>query len=235
LLPGGLGVYHGLFFGFAVVGLLLFFLYSSIRSTAFSLPSARSGLGSLGERARKDLTRISFLFSVDAFGGSFVSVYVLTSWFLLTYGVSSVGLGTIFSVTSVITAASVYVAASIGLRLGNLRTMVYTHLISNLLLIGMPLAGALAPALLLLFLRQGLSQMDVPTRQALMAEMFQSDERVTAFALSNTARSVASFAGGPVNTGLLALGALSGVLFVGGFSKIGYDLAIFYSYRKRYR
>lgn len=233
--PGGLGVYRVLFLGFAVVGVVLLAIYSSLQGPQFSKPSPRPGLSGLSPRARKDLTLLSGLFSVDAFGGSFVSQYVLSAYFLLTYHVGSGTLGETFFVASLVTAFSVYLAARLAYRLGNLRTMVYTHLASNGLLIGIPLAGSLAGALALLFARQSLSQMDVPTRQAMMTETFAKEERVAAFALTNTARSLSSFAGGPVGTALLAEGLVSGLLFTGGFSKIFYDVAIFVAYRERFR
>jgi predicted MFS family arabinose efflux permease len=232
---GGVDLFRWIFVGFAVGGAAMLAIYSTLRSARFSRPSERTGVEALSPEAIKDLRNLSALFSVDAFGGSFVSQYVLSSYFLIVYGVSSSALGGIFFVTSVIVAGSVYVAAKIAGRLGNLRTMVYTHLSSNVLLVAIPLAGSLDGALLFLFARQSLSQMDVPTRQALMAEMFRSEERTAAFALSNTARSVSTFAGGPVGTALLAEGSVSSLLLLGGFSKIIYDLAIFAAYRKRLR
>lgn len=231
LLAGGLLVYRGLFAGFAAVGVLMLALYSTLASVGFRAGPTRRPLA--GE-SRKELTRLSTLFSVDAFGGSFVSQYVLATWFLLTYGLSAHSLGEIFTVTSVIVAFSVYGASKIARVLGNLRTMVLTHLVSNLFLLAIPFAGSLFVALALLFLRQSLSQMDVPTRQALMTEIFVKEDRVTAFAVTNTARSVASFAGGPFNAALLSLGAVSGLLFTGGISKIIYDVTIFAQYRNRF-
>lgn len=234
-MAGGISVFRWLFVGFALSGMVLFAVYSTLRTPHFSRLSGRPGLEILRPEAKRDLRALSALFSLDAFGGSFVSQYVLSSFFLIAYGVSSSALGGIFFVTSVIVAGSVYLAGRVALRVGNLRTMVYTHLVSNALLIGIPLAGTLPGALAFLFARQSLSQMDVPTRQALMAEMFSGDERVAAFALSNTARNVSTFAGGPVGTALLAEGFVSGLLLVGGFSKIFYDLAIFIAYRNRFR
>ncbi len=233
-IPGGMLVYRLLFAGFAIVGGILLIVYTSLHTDRFE---ARGALATepLTENSRRELTRLSGLFSIDAFGGSFVSQYVLSSWFLLTYGTSRETVGSIFFVTNIIVVFSVYGAAKIAEILGDLRTMVYTHLVSNAFLIAIPLAGSLPGALSLLFLRQAFSQMDVPTRQALMSEIFQDKERVRAFAVSNTARSVSAFAGGPVNTAFLASGFLSGLLFTGGLSKIAYDLLIYASYRKRYK
>ena len=84
-------------------------------------------------------------------------------------------------------------------KLGNLRTMVYTHLLSNVFLLLIPLAGSLIGAILFLFLRQSVSQMDVPTKQAFMAQIFNDQDRVSANAITNTFRSVASLFGAPIS------------------------------------
>jgi len=235
VLPGGLAVYMALFVGFALVGVLLFAIYSTLGAIESILGGERPGLEHLSEAAHKDLTRLSVLFSVDAFGGSFVSTYVLSSWFLLTYRVPALGLAGIFSTTSVLVVVSIYTAGLIAGKLGNLRTMVYTHLVSSIFLVAIPLAGSLPGALAFLFFRQSLSQMDVPTRQALMTEIFRKEERVSAYAISNTARSLAAFAGSPVGAFFFGLGLLSAPIFAGGLSKIIYDFLIFGTFSKRYR
>ncbi len=232
--PGGLEVYRAIFLGYALVGVLLVFLYSSLRGIE-SERVRTAGLGNMGKESRKEVARLSGLFSVDAFGGSFVATYVLSYWFLIVYGLDSAGLAEIFTVTNVIVAISAYAAVPIARRLGNLRTMVYTHLVSNVFLLGIPLAGSLVGSLTFLFLRQSLSQMDVPTRQALMTEMFPKDERVPAYAVTNTARTVATFAGSPVITVMFTAGLLSGPILSGGISKIAYDIAVYLTYRRRFR
>ena len=50
-------------------------------------------------------------------------------------------------------------------RFGLLRTMVFTHLPSNVLLVAVAFAPNLATAIVLLLARTALSQMDVPTRR----------------------------------------------------------------------
>lgn len=236
--PGALGnsltAFQAVFGGFSLAGVALFILYSRLRGLDASR-AVKPGLASLSPQAKKDVTLLSSLFSIDAFGGVFVTTYLLTIWFNAAFGLQLEALGTIFFVASVAAAASTYGAALIALRIGNLRTMVYTHLFSSGLLILMGLAGSLPLAVLFLFLRQSFSQMDVPTRQALMTDMFTREERVQAYAVTNTVRSGGSFFGGPVAAGILALGAVSAIPFVGGGIKVAYDLLIFTAYRKRYR
>ncbi len=238
--PGFLGnttpVFQGLFLAFGAVGLLLFLLYSRLdaldsKDQGRSIPVQPN----LSPSSRREVTRLSALFSVDAFGGSFVSQYVLSYWFLQTYSVSGQELAGIFFITNVIAAASIYGAALIAVRFGNLRTMFFTHVASNVFLVLIPFAGSLVGALVFLFLRQSVSQMDVPTRQALMTDMFPSDERVAVYAVTNTTRSGGAFVGGPVTSALYAFGLLSGPILVGGFSKLVYDFAVYGSYRRKFR
>jgi len=133
---------------------------------------------------------------------------------------------------NVITAISIFGATLIAERLGNLRTMVSSHLISSVFLTVIPFAGSLTLALLFLFLRQSMSQMDVPTRQAFMAEIFSDQDRVRANATTNTFRSVGSLFGGPLSGVMYALGLTSVPIVVAGVSKISYDIAIYTSYRR---
>lgn len=236
--PGLLGNSHvafqAVFAGFGLAGAVLLVVYTKLRGLE-SGRAARPGLANLSPQARTDVKRLSGLFSLDAFGAVFVTTYLLSIWFNSTYGLQLETLGAIFFVATVISALSTYGAALIALRIGNLRTMVYTHLVSSAFLVLMGLAGSLLLALAFLFLRQSLSQMDVPTRQALMTEMFQRGERVQAYAVTNTLRSTGSFFGGPVAAGILGLGLVSAIPFAGGGTKILYDLMTFATFRKRYR
>jgi hypothetical protein len=77
--------------------------------------------------------------------------------------------------------------------------------------------------------------MDVPTRQALMGDMFGRNQRVSAYAITNTARSLSAFLGGPVGAVMIALGLVSGPILAGGLSKFAYDFAIYGTFRKRFR
>lgn len=236
--PGLLGntlvSFQLIFLAFAFVGSLLLLVYSRLGGLEAGW-TTKHGLGNLDAQARKDVLSLSGLFAADAFGGVFVSTYLLSIWFHATYGLTLTFLGPLFFVASVVAAGSTYAAAAVAEKIGNLRTMVYTHLISSTLLILMAVAGSLLLATAFLFLRQSLSQMDVPTRQALMTDMFQREARVQAYSVTNTVRSVGSFLGGPVAAGILGAGFVSGILFAGGGSKILYDLAIFAKYRRRYR
>ena len=229
-----IAAFRAVFAGFAVAGLILFATYTGLHGVE-SGRATRPGLANLTSQGKRDLARLSGLFSVDAFGGVFATTYLLTIWFNSTYGLSLTAIGPVFFVATLISAASTYGAAFIAVRVGNLRTMVYTHMASNAFLILMGAAGSLVLALTFLFLRQSLSQMDVPTRQALMTEMFQKEERVQAYAVTNTLRSAGTFLASPVSAAMLGAGLVGGIPFAGGATKVAYDLMTFFAYRKRYR
>jgi len=235
-LGGGLLVYRGLFAVFAAMGALLLVIYGSLTGIeAVNESAGETGLSGTNPVVRREVARLSALFSVDAFGGSFASVYVLTYWFHVSYGAGPAFLGTVFFATNLISAVSVYGAGVIATKLGNLRTMFSTHLVSNVFLILIPFAGSLAASISFLFLRQSTSQMDVPTRQALMGEMFGQNQRVSAYAITNTARSLSAFLGGPVSALMFAFGLLAGPILAGGLSKVAYDFAIYGTFRRRFR
>ena len=224
------------FLGLTASGAVMLAIYYGLRGIEpGSLVVARPGLASFRPRALRDLRNLSALFSVDAFGGGFVSQSMLSYWFYATYRTPLASLGEIFAVANVITALSIYAASMMADRIGNLRTMVYTHLLSNAFLVLVPVGGTLAWAVSFLFLRQSLSQMDVPTRQAMMAELFEDEERVAANALTNTFRTVSSTVSPYVAGYMMSYDALWGPLWAGGFIKMAYDLSIYLSYRHRVR
>ena len=117
------------------------------------------------------------------------------------------------------------VAPLIAQRIGLVPTMVGTHLPSNVLLALVAFAPTFPVAAALLLARTTLSQMDVPTRQALVMTVTTPPERKAAAATTNAARySVRPFA--PLLGGVLQQVSLGAPLLVAGVVKGGYDLAL---------
>lgn len=230
-LDNSLTAFHLLYLVYALVGALLFVLYLGLGDLEASRDGAPRQIRQPSPKASKDIARISALYSIDAFGGGFVTQSLLTYWFFLVYHLSLVDLGIIFFIANVITTLSIFAAALIGERVGNLRSMVVTHLVSSLFLTAIPFAGSFTLALALLLLRQSMSQMDVPTRQAFMAEVFDAQDLVRANSTTNTFRSVGGLLGGPISGVLYAAGLVSLPIVTAGVSKILYDFAIYLSYR----
>ena len=153
-------------------------------------------------------------------------------WFQQRYGVAPGALGSIFFAANILAGLSALYAVRLAKRIGLLRTMVYTHIPSNVLLILVPLMPNLPLAIAMLLLRFSISQMDVPTRQAYTMAVVAPDERSAAAGVTGIARTTGA-AISPVLAGpLLAVPALSGSLFIlAGGLKILYDLLLYRSFR----
>jgi MFS family permease len=131
----------------------------------------------------------------------------------------------VFFVIGVLQTVSFLAAGSLGARFGLLRTMVFTHLPSNVLLLCIPLAPTLPAAIALLLARTALSQMDVPTRQAYVMALVEPTERTAAAAYTNTARYVVRPVGPLLAAGAVSLG-LGAPFVIAGSIKGTYDLVL---------
>ena len=182
-------------------------------------------------RSRRIVVRLSALFALDSFGGGFVPQTFIAYLFVRKYGASPDTLAIVFFAIGILQAISFQGAVRLARRIGLLRTMVFTHLPSNLLLVAVAFAPNLTTAIGLLLARFLLSQADVPTRQAYVMAVVEPSERVAAAAYTNTARYVTRpiaplLAGAALRAGLGAPFVIAGVL------KSVYDLGLYAQFRK---
>ncbi len=193
--------------------------------------SARTFLG-LG-KSRKIVLKLSGLFALDSFGGGFVVQSFAAYWFYLRFGAEPKTLGGIFFAANVFAGISALLASRLAIRIGLIRTMVVTHLPSNLLLIAIPLMPTLPLAVVVLLLRFSISQMDVPTRQSYTMAVVEPSERSAAGGFTGVARTTGA-AISPLLAGFLfAHPALINIPFyIAGTLKVVYDLLIYFSFRK---
>jgi MFS family permease len=182
---------------------------------------ARNRLGT----SRGIVQRLAALFAVDAAGGGLVTAGFLSYFFAQRYHVSVASLGWLFFSVSVVQAVSVALAPRLARRFGLVATMVGTHLPSNVLLAAVAFAPSFPVAVVLLLARTTLSQMDVPTRQALVMTVVTPSERTAAAAVTNAARYVVRPIG-PLVAGVVQQIALGAPLVVAGAVKAGYDVAL---------
>ena len=143
-------------------------------------------------RSRGVVAKLAALFSIDAFAGGFVVQGLMAYWFHLRFGLDTPALGVIFFGTNLLTAFSLLAAAPIARRFGLLNTMVFTHIPSNVLLILVPLMPSVELAVMMLFARHLLSQLDVPTRQSYSMAIVDPDERSAAAGFTSVARNAAA-------------------------------------------
>jgi predicted MFS family arabinose efflux permease len=173
--------------------------------------------------------RLAALFSLDSFGGGFIVQSLLVLWLYRRFHLSTETAASIFFAVGLLAAFSQLVSARIARRIGLIRTMVYTHLPSNVFLVLAGIMPTVELAVLFLVLRAGLSQMDIPARQSYVMSVVPPEERAAAASITNVPRSLAA-AIPPLFTGLL-LGQTSfgWPLVIGGVLKAIYDILLYFA------
>ena len=218
---------------YAALGLVLAFLFTRVSRDAEATPTEAAASGGprrwLGIHAsRHVVAKLSGLFTVDAFAGGFVVQSFAAYWFYLRFGVNPATLGAIFFWANILSGISALLASRMASRFGLIRTMVLTHLPSNILLLLVPLMPNLKLAVLALLLRFSISQMDVPTRQSYTMAVVSPEERSAAAGITGVARTTGA-AISPLFVGFLfARPALINVpFFIAATLKIVYDLLLY--------
>ena len=218
----------------------LLLLLSAIASLALSrnaehgaapLGGGLARAGRLSPGSRRVIGRLSALFLVDATGGGFLTTAWLSWFFAERFGSSPQAIGGLFFAARALNALSHLAAAALARRIGLVNTMVFTHIPSSLLLVSVAIAPSFPVAAALFLLREGLVEMDVPTRQSYVMALVRPEERTLASGITHLVR-MAGWALGSLLAGwTVQEGALVGPLIVGAALKIGYDLALWRGFR----
>ncbi len=228
------GNYEWAFAGYAGLGIatLLCFLSLSpvVELAGSSQRTALSG-NRLNPQSRRIIFGLAGLFGLDSLGGGFVVQSLIVYWFNLEFGIGVGVLGPLFSAIELIKALSYLIAVRLADRIGLVNTMVFTHLPSNLFLIGIPLMPAFPLAIALLLLRHTLSQMDVPTRQSYVVAVVPPEDRTVATGITNVTRTVTRIISPSIAGLALQITGAGLPFFIGGTLKIVYDLALFVRFK----
>jgi MFS family permease len=227
--------YRAVVFLYAALGLALALLFLRL-STSVEVnriangPVVSSGVASiLGiARSRNVVLKLSGLFALDSFAGGFVVQSFAAYWFYLRFDVRPAALGAIFFWANVFAGISALFATRLAARIGLIRTMVVTHLPSNVLLILVPLMPNLSWAVVVLLLRFSISQMDVPTRQSYTVAVVPAEERSAAGGFTGVARTTGA-ALSPLFVGFMFARSswINVPFFLAGALKILYDLLLY--------
>jgi MFS family permease len=177
------------------------------------------------------IRRLAALFALDSFAGGFVLQSLVAYFLHERYGLGLPALGQIFLGSQLVTAASLLLAPAAARRFGLLNTMVVSHLISNVFLIAIAAAPAAWAAVVLLYARQLLSQMDVPTRQAYVMAVVEDHEREAAATTTTLWRTVAQAVSPTVTGWVMASVALAAPFVLGGGLKIVYDAILWVTFK----
>ena len=177
------------------------------------------------------IRRLAVLFALDSFAGGFVLQSLVAYFLHERYGLGLEALGQIFLGAQLVTAASLLLAPRAARRFGLLNTMVVSHLVSNVFLIAIAAAPTAWAAVALLYARQLLSQMDVPTRQAYVMAVVEDHEREAAATTTTLWRTVAQAVSPTVTGWVMASVALAAPFVLGGGLKIVYDLMLWATFK----
>ena len=198
-----------------------------------AIPDASSvGLRQLSPQSRPIVTKLSLLFLLDAFGGGFIGSALFAYFFAERFGVGPAHVALLFAAGRMLSAFSHFAAAWLAKRIGLVNTMVYTHIPSSLLLFTIVAADDFVLAAALFLLREGLNEMDVPTRQSYVMAVVRPEERLATAGITSLVRS-GGWAAAPVFAGMLMqVGGLGLPLVFAGVAKISYDLLLWREFRK---
>jgi len=217
---------------FAGSGVALAILYTTLSRAVEAVPETHPDLRGGLRRSRRIVFGLTGLFAADALAGGFVVQSLVVLWFHQRFGVDLESLGVLFFGANLLAALSYLPAAWLSERFGLLRTAVFTHLPSNILLACVPLMPTWPLAAAMLLARQALSNMDVPTRQAYTMAIVTPGERAAAAGLTNAIRPAAASVA-PVLAGAALATAASGLPFLlAGGIKVAYDVALWLVFRR---
>jgi MFS family permease len=227
--------YRAVVIAYAILGMVLTLVFARLASATEAGASedrvsglaAKKTLLRIGH-SREIVLRLSGLFALDSFGGGFVVQSFAAYWFYLRFGVRPAALGAIFFGANLFAGVSALLASRLASRFGLVRTMVFTHLPSNILLILLPLMPTLRLAIGVLLLRFSISQMDVPTRQSYTMAVVRPEERSAAAGITGVARTIGASIP-PIFVGLMFAQPrlINAPFFIAGTLKIAYDLLLY--------
>lgn len=192
-----------LFAAYSLLGVLSLLFVVRLNASSEPQPSERrTGLG----ESRGRVFTLSALFSIDSFAGGMAVQSIIALFLFRKFDLDPAVTGAVFLGTNFASAGSFLISARLSNRFGLINTMVFTHLPSSFLLVGVAIAPSAGLAIAFLLARSMLSQMDVPPRQTLVVSVVHPEERAAAAAVTGLSRSVASAGGPSIGGALLGLG-----------------------------
>jgi predicted MFS family arabinose efflux permease len=181
--------------------------------------------------SRHTVYRLAALFSLDSFGGGFVITALVVLWLQGRFDLSLAVSGAVFFWAGILSAFSALVAVHIARRIGLVRTMVFTHLPANGLLILTAFMPTAPLAVACLLGRSALSQMDVPARTSYVMAVVTPEERPAAASVTNVPRSLAAALPAIAAGWMLDHSTFGWPLIIGGTIKAVYDLLLLQQFR----
>jgi MFS family permease len=211
---------------YALLAVVILVLYRRLTGDAAPAPATDRPRRRVLHTSRRTVLELAALFSLDSAGSGFVVTSLLVLWLHLRFNLSAATTGAVFFAAGLLGACSQALAPRLARRIGLIRTMAYTHIPANCLLVLAAFAPSGGVAIALLLARALFAQMDVPARQAFVMAVVPPDERAAASSVTNVPRSLAS-ALTPLLAGVLLEHTTFGwPLVIAGLTKVTYDLTL---------
>jgi len=218
---------------YAALSLLVALLYARLSAHTERAPLPLANLAhDAPPSIRREVYRFSGLSALDAVGGGFIGSALIAYFLYARFGVDEAQLALLFVAARTMTVLSHFVAAWLAGRIGLVNTMVFTHIPSSFLLLTLPIAPSFEVAAALFIVREGLSEMDVPTRQSYLMAIVPPHERAWAAGLSQLARAAGRMVSPLLAGAAMQAGALWVPLAAGATIKIVYDLLLWRAFRR---
>jgi MFS family permease len=192
---------------------------------------ARAVRARVSPHTRRVLVRISSLFALDSLGGGFLTTALVALFFYKRFHVSEAVVAILIVCARLLNALSHLGAAWLARRIGLVNTMVFTHMPSSLLLITVGFVPSFPVAAALFLLREGLVEMDVPTRQSYVMAVVAPAERTLASGVTHLVR-LGGWAVAPLIAGHFMKGALGVPLIIGACLKLVYDVLLYVAFKE---
>lgn len=219
---------EGAFLLYGALGIVIALLYRGLPKADHSAAGPHTPLGP----SRRNVLGLAALFSLDSFGGGFLTQSLFALWLFHRFGISLATAGGFFFWTGTLAALSQLAAPWLARRIGLIKTMVFTHVPASACIIAVAFIPDVRWVFGLMFVRALLSNMDTPARSSYVMAIVTPPERAAAASVTNVPRSLAS-AFSPALAGWL-YGAVpfAWPLVIGGALKISYDLLLLWRFQK---
>jgi MFS family permease len=226
----GAAPHRVLFIGCAIGAIGAAGLYGRLSSAVEEGTAA--GARKLSPQGRAVLTKISALFALDSLAGGFLTTALLSYFFFERFAAPESLIAVLFFGARIMNAGSHLGAAWLAKRIGLVNTMVFTHIPSSLLLATVAVAPSFPVAAALFLAREGLVEMDVPTRQSYVLAVVAPEERTFASGVTNLVR-LGAWSIAPVFAGaMMVKGSILLPLLIGAGMKITYDVLLWLAFRR---
>jgi MFS family permease len=220
-------IFNTTFIGFLVfvpIGIMGALLANGLSTEVESRHSDRRK-GLKGSPIRRKVIQLATLFSIDAAAGGLTTSAWLSFYLTQRYHASPEELGILFFIVAALQAASMFLAPYLAQVIGLVPTMIVRHILSSVFLVLAAFCGKFSLAIIFLLLRASLSQMDIPTRQALVMAVVPEPDRTAAAAITNASRYTIR----PLSPTIAAATSsisIASPLVLSGVMKVAYDLAL---------